>query len=697
MKKILLFILGIAIIFSFFSLNRLAKKASAQSVIFQDDFETDLSQWQITATPPNSASISTEMAQRGAKSLKLHYVESGSPVVVKREFSSPQNGIISVWFYDNLKNPSGSGVAISNVDNTQTVSVGVHPGYTDSYFYRASENKPWMNINSKIRRINGWHKFELVSTPRGSYAKIDGMSLAWLPAEKKFGDNKEWSSTAVNTNLRAFSQIQIFSTWGALGEYFYDLVEVQTLPSPPATNLEKEYYFVKLFLKSYQSTDLSPVINHPGGSHTYRGLLYTALAHAVRFRKEGNQADLARAESLINQVVDRYQYWGKSWQSPVITHNMGLATWLLWNNLSQETKLKVKEKMVTDANYWLPSTDWPANRYIGNSAGEENAWFASGFTLTALMFPNEENSSAWEAKAKKLAFHSLTTNVDNAYTDGSKTQTLYPDYRLENHDINPHPHYAAGTVGLLGEGALVYFKTGKEIPSEFKHNVAPVINKTLEYINLNTLQIDFTNIGGASCLLPFLRAAGKDDWLADATWFSQDALAFLLNQNLLPNGNSLYQNLLDYEITITSDFNAFPVLENAVINTVYLGAPIDCQAGYHELTDGYKWFMNGLLTMRHIIALIYQDPTLTLPPTSLTISLSPGWNEMPWPDSSGYTAKTALEDIDDDCGAGTGVVIATKKKDWLENYVKDYGGENFSLQNNQNYFIKVSRDCSWGP
>lgn len=80
------------------------------------------------------------------------------------------------------------------------------------------------------------------------------------------------------------------------------------------------------------------------------------------------------------------------------------------------------------------------------------------------------------------------------------------------------------------------------------------------------------------------------------------------------------------------------------------------------------------------------------------ISLSLGWNQVTWSaDSADYTAKTALEDMDNDCGENTAVVIARKRKDWWEDYVKDFGGRNFSLQNNQSYYIKVSKDCAWSP
>lgn len=80
-----------------------------------------------------------------------------------------------------------------------------------------------------------------------------------------------------------------------------------------------------------------------------------------------------------------------------------------------------------------------------------------------------------------------------------------------------------------------------------------------------------------------------------------------------------------------------------------------------------------------------------------TISLFSGWNQITWPDISGYTAKAALDGIDDNCGMGTAVVITKKTRDWWENYVINYGGKNFNLENKQDYFIKLTKDCNWTP
>lgn len=74
-----------------------------------------------------------------------------------------------------------------------------------------------------------------------------------------------------------------------------------------------------------------------------------------------------------------------------------------------------------------------------------------------------------------------------------------------------------------------------------------------------------------------------------------------------------------------------------------------------------------------------------------------GWSEISWPNIQGYTAKTALEEIDATCGPNTRAVIARKRKDFWQESVAGFGGNNFALQNNQGYFIKVGKDCSWTP
>jgi len=43
------------------------------------------------------------------------------------------------------------------------------------------------------------------------------------------------------------------------------------------------------------------------------------------------------------------------------------------------------------------------------------------------------------------------------------------------------------------------------------------------------------------------------------------------------------------------------------------------------------------------------------------------------------------------------IKLAGKADNFWQDYVAGFGGRNFGLQNNQNYFINVSKNCNWTP
>jgi hypothetical protein len=91
------------------------------------------------------------------------------------------------------------------------------------------------------------------------------------------------------------------------------------------------------------------------------------------------------------------------------------------------------------------------------------------------------------------------------------------------------------------------------------------------------------------------------------------------------------------------------------------------------------------------------SPTSTPTPRP-SFNLSSGWNQVSWISGlPSYTAKSSLEDINQDCGSGTGLIIARKTKDFWEEYLVGYGGLNFNLQDGGNYFLKLSKNCTWTP
>lgn len=144
-----------------------------------------------------------------------------------------------------------------------------------------------------------------------------------------------------------------------------------------------------------------------------------------------------------------------------------------------------------------------------------------------------------------------------------------------------------------------------------------------------------------------------------------------------------------YQVTPTLHFYWWPDI-HGVQNLYYLSPKI--QATF--LKDSFKEFEFYILVgnvdeaRREIYALHEREQGL---------ALKTGWNQINWPDMSGHTTSSALENIDNSCGAGTGVAIARKRKDFWEESVAGFGGENFNLKEGQEYYIKVSKDCRFNP
>jgi hypothetical protein len=69
-----------------------------------------------------------------------------------------------------------------------------------------------------------------------------------------------------------------------------------------------------------------------------------------------------------------------------------------------------------------------------------------------------------------------------------------------------------------------------------------------------------------------------------------------------------------------------------------------------------------------------------------SFSLSPGWNQITWPNVSGKKAS----DIPTECP-----IAVTKENFWFEPYVRNFGGVNFNFENGKTYFIKCTQAVVW--
>ena len=543
------------------------KKAAENSAILTQSFEGSAPGWTLSA----GTSFSTEQAKDGSYSLKTVLSPGGSPVTARYNFVSSQQGTVTIYFYDTGTSGGGAGIEIGGDVNgvRHVVTVGVKDA--GEYYYRVGANDPSNSLSSLVPRSVGWHKFELIATPKGSYARIDGISLSWLPS----GNNG--ATTAVDTNLKNFNYIQIFSTWNG-GTFYWDNLSVVPLPTYSANIADREKHFLEVFA----NIPLPPDSNFNDEGERSRSKAIRALILTILNR---NSDDTSKAIDLLKDVATNYAGWGKQWISPTTAAPYALATWLLWPNISGDTQSSLKQVIINEANYWLSQN--PGSQYQGETKAEENSWTAGFLAIAANMFPHYSNSSQWEAKARLFAFHSFSNNESYG---GFTTQNVYPNFLVDSHNWHPSPNYGPASFYLLA-GALTYPKTSKNIPEEFKHNLPQVWEAHKPYINFNNYL--FQNLRRPDGQID---KTGKDDWNMDARYLN-GALAWL--GKITGNYQDL-TNLLDYEMYISPDYMTFPVDANLPST-----AP-----SYNR-----KYERNAVSAWNHAYSYLILNDNLKLPPT----------------------------------------------------------------------------------
>ena len=218
-------------------------------------------------------------------------------------------------------------------------------------------------------------------------------------------------------------------------------------------------------------------------------------------------------------------------------------------------------------------TRMPDSGYQGDTKGEENAWHAKFLASTVNFFPEVPNKEILGELAKCYAYHSITTSKDPEYC-GIKTQTVYDDFHVDNHQML-NPKYQASILHQLGGGAMSYKKTGTSIPSEFTHNIKPLYDKLLSsFVDLNSYQ--FVN-------------SPKGDWTgANNTFYSSGV------------SSNLYVSQLGIDPKFPlEDYLAKRHIFFYQIASDYLKDPVRVISSFNqnnEKTDpGYHWFLNSVI------------------------------------------------------------------------------------------------------
>jgi hypothetical protein len=298
-----------------------------------------------------------------------------------------------------------------------------------------------LSYNTQIKRTQGWHLFEIIVLPSGAYAKIDNQFLAL------------WK----NTSQTKANSVEIWVTWGLTGENWFDDIEILTYNQNPEDELKS---LIQKYLYLYRDTDFSPLYQGLGTDcdlctgdpkccgrmhgNDIRSILDLAYALIFDWKTNNNQSSLNRAIQLVSDVVN-YGEWNQvnRWSVAIPAVRLLRVSGIIWDYLSPDIKEKILLIGEGLGNEFL--TRYPSSSYINDTKAEENAWNAAFLSTISQFYNSHVNAPLWENKGKCFAWHSITTSYDPEFC-GIKTQTVWDDFQLDNHDRHPNPVYTGATI-----------------------------------------------------------------------------------------------------------------------------------------------------------------------------------------------------------------------------------------------------------
>jgi hypothetical protein len=307
------------------------------------------------------------------------------------------------------------------------------------------------------------------------------------------------------------------------------------------------------------------------GAHS-DGATGRSRADAIRY------ADFLVRSIACEHVAVTPGGWGASFQTAHWATLTGEAAWLLWDQITPQTREYVAQMLAYEADdqttrpveYWADASGTVVSR--GDTRAENDSWNSAALELALSMMPTHPHAANWRRKAVDLevAAYSRLSDI-NAPTmvngvsladrlDGANT---YDDGTVENHHIL-HPDYmtniqhnwwAIDFAGLAGRrapssalqnGALVYgafstlsFTAGTPSPVDGAPYAEP--GGTMYRPGSNDIYFPQGSTWGVVRRAPFISfdahayAYGLDSM---AVWSARDALSqHLVGQQTLVSNN----------------------------------------------------------------------------------------------------------------------------------------------------------------
>lgn len=237
-----------------------------------------------------------------------------------------------------------------------------------------------------------------------------------------------------------------------------------------------------------------------GGNEGVRAQANTALVYALLHR-EGDRAFpiAARVEPALRYAAAIHltgtatgtdaKKWGNSWQSAMWAGNLGVAAWLVRDQLRPDTLAAIERVVAAEADRFVDQA--PPTMEPGDTKSEENAWDLTASSAALLLLPDDPRAAKWQQTVLHYGFNTLSVEADKTserIADGKplrewvRTVQLFPDFTLENHGFF-HPVYAMIGPATNAQAAVAYRLAGREIPNALRHNVVSEW-RMLQYIAL---------------------------------------------------------------------------------------------------------------------------------------------------------------------------------------------------------------------
>ena len=212
-------------------------------------------------------------------------------------------------------------------------------------------------------------------------------------------------------------------------------------------------------------------------------------------------------EDCVRDISHHEMYSGKKWgfiynnffrdsQTGVGVSFIGLASWLLWKDLDDETRDMVERLVVSYADEYSGMT--PGTGVYNDTQCEENAWTALGISPALYMFPGHPNSEAWldgyikwtlnsavtfkdklEKEWDKVTYQSRGGIVHDGKTYGVSSVTFHPDFTTENHGY-VHPDYMSAGIILKMSSVVFWLLGGSEPPESAFYNVRNLYERAIK-------------------------------------------------------------------------------------------------------------------------------------------------------------------------------------------------------------------------